>query len=191
MISCCPDGPRVNVGKKDYEPVETFAAHFSDDFILTSDNTSVLEDYYAYLSTIKTTWLINQWIEEEKEDALCDLFNVWPGDVYRHIESTQWLLYGAGRIADLLMKKSLAFQLEDLRNRVRYGIKEELLNIIRLKGVGRIRSRVLFDRGFTSIDKIAKVPENELASIKQIGLKLSKSIQTQIKEKKEQTLAKI
>ena len=36
-------------------------------------------------------WL--QWIEEEREELLCDQSGIGPGDIYRHMESTQWLLY--------------------------------------------------------------------------------------------------
>ena len=53
-----------------------------------------------------------------------------------------------GSIANLLHHKSLTFQLQNLRNRVRYGIKGELLELVQLKGVGRVRARILHEKRF-------------------------------------------
>lgn len=181
LMCCCPDGPCINIGKNDSDSLETFASHFENDFLLTPENTAYLDDYYGYYKSIKTTWMLNQWIEEDKEDSICDQFNIGPGDIYRHLEATQWLLHAGANIADLLHKKSLVFKLENLNTRVRYGIKEELLNMIHLKGVGRIRARILYDRGFRKMDDLKYISTDELGSIKQIGKKLAGNILSQIK----------
>ncbi|MCA9398254.1 MAG: ATP-dependent DNA helicase, partial [Candidatus Omnitrophica bacterium] len=181
MITCCPDGPGLSVGKKDVEDLEFFASHHHEDFIFTPENYPEIEDFYTYLSSIKAAWLLNQWIEEEKEDVICDQFGIGPGDVYRHIDATQWLLYAAGTIAELLRKKSLTFELQDLRNRVRYGVKKELLDVVQLKGVGRIRARVLFQKGYTKLGDFKFTSENDLGAIRQIGKTLAKDIIQQVK----------
>ena len=82
---------------------------------------------------------------------MCDDFNVGPGDIYRHVESAGWLLHAAGMIAELLHYKKMTFDLEALRLRVRYGIKEELLELASLEGVGRIRARMLFKHGYHTL----------------------------------------
>ena len=94
----------------------------------------MLQDVYTYYATLKTMWLWSRWIDEDKEETMCDDFNVGPGDIYRHVESAGWLLHAAGMIAELLHYKKMTFELEALRLRVRYGIKEELLE---LAGLGR------------------------------------------------------
>ncbi len=180
LITCCPDAALLNVGKSDLEAVELFASKFSSDFVFTPQNCDALEDMHAYLSTIKTTWMLSEWIEEGKEDLICDQFNIGPGDIYRHIEGNQWLLYGAGRIAQLFLKKDLTFKLENLRNRMAYGIKEELLPIIQLKGVGRIRARNLFQRGFKKLDDFKHTSVDQLAQIPAVGKALAQDILNQI-----------
>ena len=187
LIVCCPDGPALSTGKKDLEDLEDFATRFREEFIFTPENRAALptgsrreDDYYRYASTLKTTGLLLQWIEEEKEELLCDQFGIGPGDIYRHMESTQWLLYAAGRIADLLHHKSLTFQLQNLRNRVRYGIKEELLELVQLKGVGRVRARILYEKGFQRLSDFNRTSVDHLSQIKQIGKTLAQDILTQI-----------
>lgn len=189
MIICCPDAPALSTGKKDAEGLENFAAKFRDNFIFTPENWPGLEDYYRYASTLKTTGLILQWIEEEKEETICDDFGIGPGDIYRHTESLQWLLYAAGTIAQLLHYKSLTLQLEQLRNRIRYGIKEELLELVQLRGIGRIRARILFEKGFKRFTDFKRTGLDDLSQIKQIGKTLAQDILTQISSDTTQTPA--
>ncbi len=180
LITCCPDGPALSTGKKDTEDLESFAVRFREEFIFTPENRADLDDYYRYASTLKTTGMLLQWIEEEKEELLCDKFGIGPGDIYRHMESTQWLLYAAGRISDLLHHKSLTFQLQNLRNRVRYGIKEELLELVQLKGVGRVRARVLHEKGYKRLSDFNRATLDQLSQVKQIGKTLAQDILNQI-----------
>jgi len=181
LITCTPDCPTLkSLGKDLIEELEHFSSHFHDNFLLTPENTSILDDFYYYLSTMKTTWMLNQWMEEDRDDTICDKFNVGPGDIYRHVESAQWLLYAATTIADLLLKKSLTFKLENLRLRIRYGIKEDLLELVHLKGVGRIRARQLVNNGITKFKDLQFVSTEQLAEIPTIGLALAKDIKQQL-----------
>ena len=123
---------------------------------------------------------MGRWIEEEKEEALCDDFRVGPGDIYRHVESMQWLLHAAGNIAELNHYKKLTFVLESLGRRVRYGIKEELLELASLHGVGRVRARLLFAHGYHKLGDLRFVSAEALSSIKAIGRTLAKDILAQI-----------
>ena len=182
LLACCPDSERLNVGKTDYEEIESLASKIEDELILTPNDLSELQDVYTYYATLKTMWLLSRWINEENEDALCDEFNVGPGDIYRHVESAEWLLYATGMIAQLYHHKKMTFELETLRNRVRYGIKEELLELSSLRGVGRIRARILFDKGFEKLGDLKNVSADQLASIKTIGKTLAKDIMAQLNE---------
>lgn len=180
LITTCPDSVLLtNVGKKMLEDLEIFASHHQDELLLNEYDWNDYENFFHYMSTLKTTWLLSQWIEEEKEESICDQFNAGPGDIYRVTETTQWLLYAAGCIAEHLRKKSLTFQFQDLRNRVRYGIREDILEITRLKGIGRVRARILFNQGYSKINDFKHASSDQLGSIKQIGKSLAKDIITQ------------
>ena len=182
LLTCCPDSELLNVGKTDYEEIESLASKLEDELILTPNDISNLQDVYTYYATLKTMWLLSRWINEEKEETLCDEFNVGPGDIYRHVESAEWLLYAAGMIAELYHHKKITFELETLRSRIRYGIKEELLELSHLRGVGRIRARILFDSGYEKFGDLKNLNADQLGSIKTIGKTLAKDILAQINE---------
>lgn len=180
MIATCPDSEMLSVGQKDLEDTEDFFTKVEDELILTRDEVAMLEDHYTSLGVLKTVRLLLRWLEEEKEEAICEAFNIGPGDIFRHTESAQWLLYAAQSVAEVFHFKKLTFFLEDLKNRMRYGIKEELLGLTKLKGIGRIRSRILFDHGFQKPADLKNVSEDKLAGIRGIGIGLARDILRQI-----------
>ena len=96
--------------------------------------------------------------------------------MFRHTESAQWLLYSAQSIAEVFHFTKLTFFLEGLRNRVRYGIKEELLELAALKGIGRVRARILFAHGIHTNAGIRQAGEKLLAGIKGIGPALARDL---------------
>jgi helicase len=180
LMTCCPDSELLSVGKADYELLEEFSAKCEDELVMGEKDIAMLEDMYTYFSTLKTTWMIDQWISEEKEETICDFFGIGPGDIYRHIESAQWLLYAAGLIAELFQYKNLTFTIGHLRNRIQYGIKEELLDLVTLKGVGRVRARQLFHKGYKNLADLKFLDEESLSAIKTIGRSLARDILHQI-----------
>jgi replicative superfamily II helicase len=64
--------------------------------------------------------------------------------------------------------------------RVEKGVKAELLPLVRLKGIGRIRARSLHNSGLKNIEDLKKVPLEKLTSLPLIGPKLAKKIKEQI-----------
>ena len=180
MLTCCPDSELLNVGKTDYEELESLGQKLEDELIITPNNLPMLQDVYMHYSTLKTMWLWSRWIDEDKEETMCDDFNIGPGDIYRHVESAGWLLYAAGMVAELLHYKKMTFELEALRLRVRYGIKAELLELAALEGVGRVRARMLFKHGYQTLVDLKPATAEHLASIKTIGKSLAQNIVTQI-----------
>lgn len=181
LVCSCPDSERLSVGKNDYEELDSFGNQVQEELLLTRDDIESLGDLYTALGVLKTVWLLLRWMEEEREEDLCDRFNVGPGDVFRHTESAQWLLYSAQSIAEVFQFKKLTFFLEGLRNRVRYGIKEELLELASLKGVGRVRSRLLFANGFEKLADLRFTTVEELGRIRGIGSALAQDILKQLK----------
>jgi len=67
-----------------------------------------------------------------------------------------------------------------LRLRLKYGIKEELLPLLKLKGIGRVRSRRMFNQGIKDLGDAKKVDVGQLAQI--IGRKLANNVKEQLGE---------
>ena len=77
-------------------------------------------------------------------------------------------------------KTAAAATLEDLKNRVHYGIKEELLELAQLKGIGRVRARNLFQEGFKKLNDLKFASAEDLSRVRHIGKTLAQNILTQL-----------
>lgn len=138
-------------------------------------------EYEWFLSDLKTAYLIEDWIDEIHEDRIINKYDVGPGDIYNIVEMVQWLLHAAREFARMYNFECVS-DLTDLTIRVQYGCKKELLNLVSLKDIGRVRARALFNEGFKTIGDLRGVPLKRLAQIKTIGEGVAKSIKSQIGE---------
>jgi helicase len=139
------------------------------------------DEYEWFLSDLKTALLLEDWIDERPYDALVQKYNIWPGDVHSIVEMAEWLLHATREFARMY-NFSCVSDLNDLLIRVQNGCKEELLNLVSLKGIGRVRARALYHEGFHTINDLRNVPLERLAKIKTIGTAVAKNIKQQIGE---------
>jgi helicase len=115
------------------------------------------------------------------EEKILERFNVQPGDLYRIIESTKWLLHAAEELTSIIAdNKDVSSLSHELIERVSKGIKRELLPIVALEGVGRVRGRILFNSGYQTINdlKIARI--EEITRLPSIGPRLARKIKEQV-----------
>ena len=63
-----------------------------------------------------------------------------------------------------------------------YGIRDELLDLVRVKGIGRIRARVLFKHNVKNLDDLTKIPVNKLGEIDKIGPTIANNIKVELKK---------
>jgi helicase len=70
--------------------------------------------------------------------------------------------------------------LTELMVRVRYGVRRELLDLVKLRGVGRARARSMFDHGVKTLDDVRAIEIGALARIPKMGDALAKSIKEQV-----------
>ena len=164
MLAMAPDMMTLSFGKKDFdELMEIFSAH-AETLLVSKDGLAATDQM---LSEIKTASVLMQWILETPEEKITDHFGIGPGDLRTIVELADWLLYAAQEVAKAIGMKDEARAISPLRVRVNYGVKEELLGLVSLKGVGRIRARSLYEAGVkdvrgvkdTSLDVLQKVPK--------------------------------
>jgi len=180
LTCCCPDSPLLRNWKSQWEEIEAFAYNCQDEIILQEEDFPMLTDMGLHMAIMKTTMMLCRWIDEEREEKICDDFNIGPGDIYRHLEAVQWLLYAAITFAELFQYKKLTFLLSNLRNRVKYGIKEELISLSHLKGIGRVRARLLYENGYKHATDLKSASAEDLAKIDKINLPLARDIINQV-----------
>ncbi len=136
------------------------------------------EEFEEYLQQAKTATVLHAWADELGEDKILERYGVTPGELHARLRNADWLLYAAQELALLLDHKPLLLPLRKLRLRLSNGIREELLALIAVKGVGRVRARKLYAAGFTSLAALRSAPEPALARI--VGDKTAASIKEQV-----------
>ena len=170
MICQCDEmKPFLNVRKSEYEDIEHALVKSE---IEAPDVWDV--EYEEFLSSFKTALLLGEWINESGEDKILDVYNVTPGELYNKTTNADWMLYAASELALLLGIKEIANNINKVRMQVKHGVREELLKLITLKGIGRVRARKLYSAGIRSAADIKKADENVLAKI--LGPKIAKEI---------------
>ena len=169
ICQCAEMRPLLTVKKKEYEEIESQLV--SHDF----DAPDVWDiEYEDFLSSFKTALLLQEGVDESGEDKILDKYGVAPGELYNKTKNAEWMLYAASELAVLLGIKEIANNINKVRLQVEYGVREELLKLVALRGIGRARARKLFKAGIRTASDIKKTDEITLAKI--LGPKIAKEI---------------
>ena len=143
LISQCVEmEPLLRIKKNDYEDIEDELARSS---IQAPDVWDV--DYDSFLMAFKTSLMFNDWMDESSEDAILDKYGIAPGELYSKKLNAEWMLYAATELAVLLEKRDVANSLNKVKLRVKHGVRKDLLKLVKLKGIGRVRARLLRNNG--------------------------------------------
>ncbi|MEE8168407.1 MAG: DEAD/DEAH box helicase [Candidatus Hydrothermarchaeales archaeon] len=168
--------------QKDYEWC-TLAVYEHQEFLLFDipSRDANYWEFESFLSEFKMALFLNDWMDERSENFILDKYNLGPGDVRSKVERANWLLYAASEIGRLL--KVPTGELVELRERVKRGVKKELLELVSLRGIGRARARSLYSSGFKGHEDIRMADVAKLARVKLIGKKTAEDIKLQVGEK--------
>ncbi len=135
-------------------------------------------DYQRFLKSLKTAMMLQSWIEEVEEDDIMDKFTVTPGGVRYKVENADWLLYACEELCNLKEWSDVKSDISKLRTRMKHGIKEELLPLVRFKEIGRVRARALYDRDITTAEDIRETDFNTLKNA--IGKRTAEKLKEQV-----------
>jgi len=183
MIAHTPDmGPVMRPYAREIDVLSLQLEQYKNELLV--DPPREWEDrvgYEEFLGEIKTAIVMKNWIEETTEDQLFTKFGVQPGDLYRVIENAKWLLHATHELAPLLgADKEIKPLSNELEERVSKGIKRELLSIIQLEGVGRIRGRIIYNAGYKTVEDLKIATLEDLTRLSAIGPRLAKKIKEQV-----------
>ncbi|MDA8090325.1 MAG: helix-hairpin-helix domain-containing protein, partial [Nitrospiraceae bacterium] len=128
---------------------------------------------------LKTASVLMQWILEMPEEKIVNHFGIGPGDLRTLVELADWLLYSSREIARIAGFKEAGEDIAVTRTRTHYGVKEELLPLVGLRGIGRVRARGLFEAGFKNLEDIAHATIEGLSGVAGIGEGTAKDIKRQ------------
>lgn len=183
LIAHTPDmGPIMRPYQREMEKLTDTLEEHQQELLVETPSQRDYIGYADFLGEVKMAMVLNAWIEETSEDRLLERFNVQPGDLYRTIESAKWLLHAVERLAPVIANKNK--EVTDLSNelveRVSMGIKRELMPIVTLEGVGRVRGRIIFNAGFQTVEDLKRASIEELTALPSVGPRLAKKIKEQV-----------
>lgn len=153
---------RELLARKNLLPVDIEKAQF-EDFRL-------IEKFYS-------TLMLEEWLSESREQELLETFNIQPGFLFSKLQVLDWLAYAVIELARISNKKDLIPKIMKLKKRLKYGVKQELLELIEFKGVGRIRARKLFNAGIKTVLDVKKADVKDLEKI--VGRKTAETLKHQ------------
>ena len=188
LITHTPDmTPMLRSYAKERDGLTSFAEqHAKELFVAVPNEWEDRMTYERFLAEIKTARTMQGWIDEMSEDSLIGAFGVQPGDLYRVLENAKWLLNATHELALLFDCRHALPQTLELMLRIDKGVKKELLPLVRLSGVGRVRGRILYNAGYKTVEDVKQAKAETLAKLPLIGLKLAAQIIEQSRGRKEE-----
>jgi helicase len=134
-------------------------------------------DYGVYdpERAFSTALMLNDWMDELKEQDIVKKYKSTPGELFSKLSNADWMIYSAIELAKISHKT--VHNLINVRVRLRYGIKEELLDLVRLEQVGRVRARTMYMNG---IRTVADIRNNKETVVKLFGKEISQKILSQV-----------
>lgn len=149
LICSTPDMYNLYVSNKDIPYLERFLVDLDEDLWLT-----VPEDgEEGFFRGLKTTMLLRDWANELSDTVICERYSVGPGDIYSMVESVNWLLHATSRLTPMFAP-SFYQQVRELEYCMKYGVKRELLPLVKIRNIGRVRARRLFNSGISSPENL-------------------------------------
>lgn len=181
LICHSSDQPKSYVTRSEFEDYEIFLDDNADELMIpVPDSWEDPEGYSSFLAEIKTARLLQDWMSEQSEKDITEKFNIGMGDVHRYVQSAEWLLYSASEIVRVCNIRNQMPEISSIKQRVKYGVREELLELVSIKGIGRVRGRMLYSHDLRNLADLYNVPFDDLAGVPIIGTSVAKSVKQQL-----------
>jgi helicase len=184
LISRTPDiAPKLYPRRGEDDMLDLFAKEHQDEFMCEipeyyGDTNGIT--YEEFLSEVKCARVLYEWINETSEDSILEVHKVEPGDILRIVDTAKWLLHATHELAGLFSHKDLLRPINQLQIRCAKGVKTELVPLVELEGIGRIRARALYNAGYTGMDELKRASVTDLMNVPLIGPSLAKKIKEQV-----------
>jgi helicase len=160
----------------DYEVINDIIMARSDEFVEIPPRSKEV-DYEWFLAEVKTALLVEDWIKEKSLDRITKKFNVGEGDVHAFADIAEWLMHATSRLAGLIapeMSTDISNHVALLEKRIHYGASSELIELVSIRGIGRVRARKLYDSGLKTVQAIKS---SDIATVSElIGPKTARKL---------------
>ena len=169
LVASTPDFPPLWPSGKQMQMMTEKANAMADQTLLESHELNALGYLPESESLAKSAWTLNQWIDESTLRDIEGELGVAPGDLRVRVDHADWLMNAARQICandeetePILLDADVELIeiLDIMRNRIPNGCKEDLLSLISIRGVGRVRARTLANHGYRTPLEICRITKN-------------------------------
>ena len=172
-VTRTPDIYSLYVRKNEMETYLTHLMQMEADLMLPPPVEHTELEFYLW--DLKTALLLMDWVEETPEEHLMKRYSTTPGDIRAKVETAGWILYSMSELSELLSPNTTKM-IAELEIRISNGVRKELLPLLEIDSIGRVRARSLFNAGFTSQSSIRDSKPSDLSEIPGIGTKLAEKL---------------
>ena len=172
--------PWLRVKAKEYEDIQSEVLKYNDNMLKLEPNIYD-SDYDEYLNGIKTALMLNEWIDEKLEEYILEKYAVRPGELRVKIQIADWLLYATEELSRILKLHSVIKEVKKLRFRLKHGARKELIPLLKLKNIGRVRARKMYRNGIKTIGDVKRAEVSTLFQL--IGKATTAKIKEEVGEK--------
>jgi len=175
-IAMTPDFERVRVTRYKELIQEAQALADAGEIPPPPSELEVEIDDFAWLRAVKIAMILHSWINEVEEDKIIELYGIGMGDLANIIDTATWLIHAASRVCSTAGLSDHARELEVLTLRVEKGVKRDVVELAKIRGVGRVRARALYNAGYRTIEDVARADPRRLSAIPSIGPRIAEEI---------------
>lgn len=168
--------PLLRVREKEWDDIENLL-HEARKHLLENIPEEWNPEYERFMQAMKTSLMMDSWISELDEEKMMDDYGIAPGVVRAKMRNADWLVYAAKELGRMNNFEHMD-QLEKLRLRLKHGIKEELLPLVKYDQIGRVRARKLHDYGVRTREDIREVRFEKLKKL--IGKRTAEKLKKQV-----------
>ena len=176
LICSTPDMRLLYMRREDYQEVNDYAMTHADEFVKVPSPFNIAE-YEWFLGEVKTALLLMEWIREKPENEICLNFGVGEGDIHAIADIAEWIMHVTSQLARLLDLKGVR-EASELEKRIHYGAGPELMELLDIRSIGRVRARKLYEAGLRSTADLAGADPEKVAAL--LGPKISERVFRQI-----------
>jgi helicase len=156
-VAATPDLPSLFLRRGEEADLLSRYTDEAEEMLVRPEEPPLDLDIEGFLATLKTASVLEAWLGETPIVEITEKYGIGAGDLRTKVEDAEWLLFAAGRLA-VAFHRRLVRPLDDLATRIRYGVQEELLDLVRLRGIGRVRGRLLFRAGLRDREALRQAP---------------------------------
>lgn len=125
---------------------------------------------------------LDMWIDEVDEDEIMAKTGIQLGDLRVAIDTATWIAYSLSRVLRETEYRVFSGVFDRLSRRLETGVREELLELVSLRGIGRVRGRALYRSGVRTIEDLKRLSLDEILSIESFNRGVVRELCEQVRD---------